>query len=456
MVSLPARRADDPDPLPPKMSSESRFKPELEELSSRLAEQGIQSNELVLDLVLHDLADEACHMVSASGAAIALEREGELVCRAAAGSTAPDLGVRIHMESGLSGICVKQGTTQLCNDTESDDRVDAQACRHLGVRSIVVFPLFAVDETIGIFEVFSARPHGFSSDDVHNLESLAAAAAQTVKAAREKAVRLPETPDILTAEDSSEQQPPLSVASVMQKVAPIDPAVKVLRWLVIGLAIPLVVLIGFDWGWHRAHAPTAPAIAARDEKSEVPPATAESTASNAAPNTVPAKPPKRATTEPNAAQDLSRHGGLVISQNGKVIFRETPTLKPPISSPTVTARRDDAATAAASSPLHADPSASADSSVSLPPGVSGGRLLQSVRPQYPAQAIAQRIQGSVVLHGTVAEDGSIRDLKPVSGDPVLAEASVQAVKQWKYEPYRRNGTQIAMPIDITVDFNLPK
>jgi protein TonB len=62
----------------------------------------------------------------------------------------------------------------------------------------------------------------------------------------------------------------------------------------------------------------------------------------------------------------------------------------------------------------------------------------------------------VVLHGTVAEDGSIRDLKPVSGDPVLAEASVQAVKQWKYEPYRRNGTQIAMPIDITVDFNLPK
>src|SRR5207302_8419259 len=109
------------------------------------------------------------------------ERDGELVCRAAAGSTAPDLGVRIHTESGLSGICVQQGRTQICSDTEGDDRVDTEACRQLGVRSIVVIPLLSVERVIGVFEVFSSRPNAFAAEDVKKLGSLAETAAQTVQ-----------------------------------------------------------------------------------------------------------------------------------------------------------------------------------------------------------------------------------------------------------------------------------
>src|SRR5215469_11872578 len=153
MVPFPGRRADDPEPLPPDTRSGSQTQPEIEELVSHVAAQGIQSSELVLDLVLHDLADEARQAADASGAAIALERDGEIVCRAAAGATAPDLGVRIHTKSGLSAVCLKKGTIQLCSDTEADERVDAEACRHLGVRSIVLIPLFSSERIIGIFEV---------------------------------------------------------------------------------------------------------------------------------------------------------------------------------------------------------------------------------------------------------------------------------------------------------------
>jgi TonB family protein len=50
----------------------------------------------------------------------------------------------------------------------------------------------------------------------------------------------------------------------------------------------------------------------------------------------------------------------------------------------------------------------------------------------------------------------MKDLKVVSGDPLLTHAAVEAVQQWQYEPYSRNGKPVDMPIDITIDFNLPK
>jgi protein TonB len=83
-------------------------------------------------------------------------------------------------------------------------------------------------------------------------------------------------------------------------------------------------------------------------------------------------------------------------------------------------------------------------------------LLASVRPNYPAEAIAQKLAGSVLLDGTVGPDGHVRDLKLIHGGPILGDAAVQAVEQWRYEPYRRNGVPIVMPIEITIDFNLPK
>ncbi|HVO63536.1 MAG TPA: TonB family protein [Terriglobales bacterium] len=457
MVPFPARRADDPEPLQPDTPSPDQIQPQIEELASRLEAQGFQSAELVLDLVLHDLADEARQAVGATGAAIALERNGELVCRAAAGSTVPDLGVRIHTESGLSGICVKEGSTQVCTDTECDDRVDAEACRRLGVRSIVVIPLFSAERIIGIFEVFSARPKAFSAEEVKNLEPMAATAAQTVKATRQKAAPSAETRSDPQAEGTSGPPPALSVDSIMEKVTPMDPAVRVLRWLVIGLAIPLLVLIGFDLGWRRV-APPVPSVGAPSHEEQVPESQKateiqQSVSSGSSLSTVPANVAAKA----RGRDDLSSRGGLVIYQNGRVIYHEVPRGrgKQP-APPRGQLESNNSAPGASPGSEQASGGAEGSSVSALPPGVTGGRLLQSVRPQYPPEAIRDKREGAVLLHGTVAENGAMQDLKVVSGDPILSQAALAAVQQWKYEPYRRNGKPINMPIDISIDFNLPK
>jgi protein TonB len=89
-------------------------------------------------------------------------------------------------------------------------------------------------------------------------------------------------------------------------------------------------------------------------------------------------------------------------------------------------------------------------------GIAEGRLIHSVHPKYPVDAIQRRIEGLVVLHATIAKDGALRDLKSIRGDRMLLQAAVDAVRQWRYEPYKLNGNPVDMPIDITINFNLPK
>ena len=110
-----------------------------------------------------------------------------------------------------------------------------------------------------------------------------------------------------------------------------------------------------------------------------------------------------------------------------------------------------AAPATPTSPLE-----SAETSrAATPAGLSGGTLLRKVRPIYPAEAIASRMQGSVTLFGTVGEGGQLHGLRIMSGDPVLGQAALDAVQQWQYEPYRLNGKPIPRTTRITVEFKLP-
>jgi protein TonB len=78
-----------------------------------------------------------------------------------------------------------------------------------------------------------------------------------------------------------------------------------------------------------------------------------------------------------------------------------------------------------------------------------------VLPIYPAKAIEAGLEGAVVLQAWVGQDGSIRDLKLVRGYLVLGKAAIQAVKQWRYQPYRLNGEIVDMQTFITVDFQRP-
>jgi protein TonB len=87
-------------------------------------------------------------------------------------------------------------------------------------------------------------------------------------------------------------------------------------------------------------------------------------------------------------------------------------------------------------------------------GVSEGLLVHQVKPVYPALARSARIQGAVVLQAVIGKDGSIQNLKMISGHPMLAPAAIEAVKQWKYKPYFLNGEPVEVDTQITVNFTL--
>src|SRR5438105_7220158 len=112
--------------------------------------------ELDLEPGISIIAERAQALTGATGAAIALRKGDEIVCRARTGRTAPDLGVRLQANSGLSAESVRTGEVLLCDDTESDPFVDLASCRRLGVRSILVAPLRQFRRTLGIFEVLSS------------------------------------------------------------------------------------------------------------------------------------------------------------------------------------------------------------------------------------------------------------------------------------------------------------
>jgi len=132
-----------------------------------------QLEQFVLDEVLQLVAVRALAITGADGVAIALAEGNAIVCRASAGSIAPDAGIRLDPNSGFSGECLVSGRIVRCDDAESDPRVNVAACRRLGVRSMLAVPLSAKQSVIGLIEAFSNEPYGFNDSDVRSLGLLA-------------------------------------------------------------------------------------------------------------------------------------------------------------------------------------------------------------------------------------------------------------------------------------------
>jgi TonB family protein len=89
------------------------------------------------------------------------------------------------------------------------------------------------------------------------------------------------------------------------------------------------------------------------------------------------------------------------------------------------------------------------------PRVSGGgRLLHKVAPKYPKAARRAQLQGSVRLSATIAKDGNVKDVTVLEGDPILAAAAAEAVKRWRYEPYRVDDAAVEITTEIAVSFKL--
>jgi protein TonB len=87
-------------------------------------------------------------------------------------------------------------------------------------------------------------------------------------------------------------------------------------------------------------------------------------------------------------------------------------------------------------------------------GVSQGLLVKRVQPNYPPLARQARIQGTVLLQAEISKDGTIENLRLISGHPMLAPAAIEAVKQWRYRPYMLNGEPVAVETQVQVNFTL--
>ncbi|MFL6305526.1 MAG: N-acetylmuramoyl-L-alanine amidase [Candidatus Sulfotelmatobacter sp.] len=129
--------------------------------------------QFVLDEVLQLVAQRAVAITGADGLAIALAENNEIVLRAAAGTICPDVGQRIDRNSSFSGACFRTAQIFNCDDTETDSRVNLEACRKLGARSMVAVPLCGRRRVIGVVEAFCSWPFGFNDSDVRNLTLLA-------------------------------------------------------------------------------------------------------------------------------------------------------------------------------------------------------------------------------------------------------------------------------------------
>ena len=436
----------------------SQLRPEDSHLDlSHTLEQHILAGfpqDLALDLVLNELVVRANEATHANAAALALTRGDDLVCRAATGHLAPDLGVTLNPRDGLSGACLQTRQPQLSVDTEFDPRVD-QTISRLGIRSILIVPVFDADDsnaqTAGILEIFSHSPAAFSHTEQKVLEGFAKEYASVRHAATELRQNKPAAellpPEFMPPEFIATGAPPA-------RRPPYEAWVLVLGALTILATIAVSFLIGSRIGWlsrATSHAQISQPIPASSTPAEPIESAAAATKSpgtkSSAPRTTPAASAKSTPVAPLADDEL------VVYEKGKIIFRSgtlsaKPTQAKNRQAQPAATKPDRDAIVAASSTARIAPI----QSVWLDPEEAEKRLLSSTEPEYSPEARAAHRAGNVVLEVQVAEDGRVSSVRTLSGDPVLAAAAAQAVRTWRYQPYRQHDRPSQFQTDVTLSF----
>jgi len=506
---------------------------------------------IALDILLHDLAAEARSLPGASNAAIAIRSEGNhFVCRAAAGASSPALGTRIEANDGLSAECVRTGRPQVCQDAETDPRVNAVMCRALSIRSLIILPLFLEQNLIGILEVFAPVPQAFDREAIEGLIDLGNRVVQTMdysvsrprpgakapearqqapyearQGARSEApvvpqdlrseaaqianVALPVAPSVQPSmpahiqanipkaarspEHSPERSrqsaqnrgggesqpvqrrqgvrtpPPVVTSALTSAVTSpaLDASVptfasgpaksrKNLGLALVALATGLAAAAGLLWLPGGASRPTLAGSesplqpAAPDSQVPTQPGSAHSPSRAETlrePAVAASKPspaiPRSTSTVP--APDVAGTGGLVVYENGKVVYRAKPgsgALISPVTSAAETEKLPD--TLATSAVSDGKPAAGAV--------ITGGRLIRQVFPVLPAEVAGLAISKDVELEGVVGRDGLVHDVRLVRGDARLSEAAIEAVRQWRYEPFLSNGEPVDVLSTLSVHF----
>src|SRR6202165_1903407 len=463
-----------------------------------------------LDPMLATITDAARQLTGASGAALAMWKDGAMICRARSGDTAPALGARLSAETGISGECLRTGKIQHCTDTENDPLVDVEVFRSLGLRSIAVLQIQGWRGVNGILEVVSSKLAAFSEQSITFLQQLAALAQRArasqphdaSSAARKlsSAIERPQPSGLFPASDR--------VGDVV--LAFLGDRSRPLVLGAIGLvAISLLALViwlgrrGPDEADGKTQATTASSVGA--------------TTVNATVNAVSAYDPHKRPPDNDPVWKANPGGESLFPYSGKplagtpvhfaskvvvVTGKKTQAdrsraershgdrsllladvagnVAVPHEAPSAQAgshddsrsdpRSDETASAETPSISAGSTNQSAlnnngvlsakDSlpgrSEPVPEGVTGGQLLHRVAPVYPAQARLLRLEGTVILAAVIMEDGTVGDVNVVEGSTVLAQSAVDAVKHWRYKPYELDGKPVKNETRITIEFKFPE
>jgi TonB family protein len=437
---------------------------------------GSFSADLALEVVLHEIAEQACLATGATGTAIVLGREGEMVCRASSGSTAPELGARLDSSSGITGECLRSLQVQRCDDAQADPRADVEASLRLGIRSVMVSPLVRDSGLVGLFEVFSTRTSAFGERDERTLEALARRVIKNLESADQAPSGVPDPPPLASPipppERAEMRLPP--VKEYFGESAPKTDSrtVKIVTWALGLTVLACALLLGTlavqrlggtgDVTHARAAKPKSkvghtarveslqgnPSQGGRRSEATSPSASVVDPSGKkevgSSSSSAGASPAQSSSSHQAAAQDSSLPpGSLRVYENGREVFR-----MPASQGQAVVEKPAGSGVQLAASVNH-------EGTMELSPAAAEDSLIHRVEPDYPEQALQQKIQGPVVLDVRINQRGAVQELKLVSGPPLLAQAAMDAVKQWQFKPRKVNGHLAEMQTKITLNFKLP-
>lgn len=372
---------------------------------------------------LQSAAEEAARVTGADGAAIAIGNSSAMCCCASVGD-APDVGVLVGADSGLSGACLRTSELVQCDDTASDPRAGPQAGAAMDLRSVLIVPVVVDGRLQAILEVVSATPHAFGAQHRHALSRIAQGIATLLTESSAKKPPKSSTKehqvDATSTEPSGKHveaaSPTPASSSVFdpsqdrqQQIAVlassegkpggayhVPASLADLRSLsaatkaVLGVAVAAVLVLG----WYLIGA-----VHTRAGTGSAPATTASTT------------PEQR--TQPDAGPPE-----ITVEQNSLSVAGLEGTKK----------------------------------ATGFDTQLTPGQLVRKVQPIYPASARAQGAGGSVVLTAHVTKQGNVSNVTLVRGPQELAAPAIDAVRQWVYEPYRQGGEPVAVEIMIVIRF----
>jgi TonB family protein len=410
------------------------------------------------------------------------------------------------VKTGISGECLRTGKIQRCADTENDPLVDLEVCRSLGLRSIAVLPIRGRYGISGILEVFSPRPAAFTKQHIAFLQQLADLAERARTSQPENASSAAKLPSVIEQEQTTGPLP----ASDLARDAVVVPPHSRSRPFVVGaiglVAVSLLALAIWLGGRGRNQAKgnatqAAPSSSTTASVNSANAGTATHLPAGAHPpddDQVWKANPGGESLSPSREKPSAGVPVKLASKVDSVVGNKTRADRSPVNrslspgglAPNVVVKyglpnskagskngslpdprsnlRSDAAAPVEALPIPAGSTSSSAlnavlaAKVLLPAlgvpvsqGVSGGQLVHHVPPVYPAQARVQHLEGKVVLAAVILEDGTLRDVKVIEGQPLLAQSAVDAVKHWRYKPYVLDGKPVKNETTITVDFKFP-